>query len=153
MKQIEEIEQGSVVSENKESEPDKKLTPEEEKQVKDVLQAVISALDTAWDAKVFPDREYVMQSVKTGMTEDQFVMFLKKYSLKDVLSFQVKSKSNKFKWPILVSRHYLKRHGKRLLEIARREAETERRAPAPDQDKFDLYSYMEEFLERVLPRI
>ena len=95
MKQIEEIEQGSVVSENKESEPDKKLTPEEEKQVKDVLQAVISALDTAWDAKVFPDREYVMQSVKTGMTEDQFVMFLKKYSLKDVLSFQVKSKSNR----------------------------------------------------------
>lgn len=152
MKQIEEIEQGAP-SVDKEGEPDKKLSPEEEKQVKDVLQAIISALDTAWDAKLYPDREYLMQTVKTGMPEDQFVMFMKKHSLKEVLSFQIKSKTNKYKWPILVSRHYLKRHGKRLLEIARREAETERRAPAPDQDKFDLYSYMEEFLERVLPRI
>lgn len=152
MKQIEEIEQGAPAV-DKEGEPDKKLSPEEEKQVKDVLQAIISALDTAWDAKLYPDREYLMQTVKTGMPEDQFVMFMKKHSLKEVLSFQIKSKTNKYKWPILVSRHYLKRHGKRLLEIARREAETERRAPAPDQDKFDLYSYMEEFLERVLPRI
>ncbi|MBP9884775.1 MAG: hypothetical protein KBF93_00665 [Leptospiraceae bacterium] len=153
MKQIEEIEQGLPLGDNKETDVEKKLSPEEEKQVKDVLQSIITTLDTAWDAKLFPDREYVMQNVKTGMSEDQFVMFLKKYSMKDILSFQVKSKTNKFKWPILVTRHYLKRHGKRLLEIARREAETERRAPAPDQDKFDLYSYMEEFLERVLPRI
>jgi hypothetical protein len=153
MKQIDEIEQGIPLNETKEGDVEKKLTPDEEKQVKEVLQSIITVLDTAWDAKLYPDREYVMQNVKTGMTEDQFVMFLKKYSMKDILSFQVKSKTNKYKWPILVSRHYLKRHGKRLLEIARREADTERRAPAPDQDKFDLYSYMEEFLERVLPRI
>ena len=127
MKQIEEIEQGLPLGDNKETEVEKKLSPEEEKQVKDVLQSIITTLDTAWDAKLFPDREYVMQNVKTGMSEDQFVMFLKKYSMKDILSFQVKSKTNKFKWPILVTRHYLKRHGKRLLEIARREAETERR--------------------------
>lgn len=153
MKQIDEIEQGLPLAENKEGEPDKKLTPEEEKQVKDVLQSIITVLDTAWDAKLYPDREYVMQNVKTGMTEDQFVMFLKKHSLKEILSFQIKSKTNKYKWPILVSRHYLKRHGKRLLEIAKRESDIERRAPAPDQDRFDLYTFMEEFLERVLPRI
>ncbi len=153
MKQIDEIEQGLPVAEAKEGEADKKLSPEEEKQVKDVLQAIITVLDTAWDAKLYPDREYVMQNVKTGMTEDQFVMFLKKHSLKEILSFQIKSKTNKYKWPILVSRHYLKRHGRRLLEIAKRESDIERRAPAPDQDKFDLYTFLEEFLERVLPRI
>ena len=153
MKQIEEIEQGLPVADAKDSEPDKKLSPEEEKQVKDVLQAIVTALDTAWDAKLYPDREYVMQNVKTGMSEDQFVMFMKKHSQKEILSFQIKSKTNKYKWPILVSRHYLKRHGKRLLEIAKRESDIERRAPAPDQDKFDLYTFMEEFLERVLPRI
>ncbi len=153
MKQIEEIEQGLPVADAKDSEPDKKLSPEEEKQVKDVLQAIVTALDTAWDAKLYPDREYVMQNVKTGMSEDQFVMFMKKHSQKEILSFQIKSKTNKYKWPILVSRHYLKRHGKRLLEIAKRESDIERRAPAPDQDRFDLYTFMEEFLERVLPRI
>jgi hypothetical protein len=153
MKQIEELEQGAPITETKEGEPDKKLTPEEEKQVKDVLQAIITVLDTAWDAKLYPDREYVMQNVKTGMNEDQFVMFMKKHSQKEILSFQIKSKTNKYKWPILVSRHYLKRHGKRLLEIAKRESDIERRAPAPDQDRFDLYTFMEEFLERVLPRI
>jgi hypothetical protein len=153
MKQIDEIEQGLPLTESKEGEPDKKLTPEEEKQVKDVLQSIITVLDTAWDAKLYPDREYVMQNVKTGMTEDQFVMFMKKHSQKEILSFQIKSKTNKYKWPILVSRHYLKRHGRRLLEIAKRESDIERRAPAPDQDKFDLYTFLEEFLERVLPRI
>ncbi len=153
MKQIDEIEQGLPVAETKEGEADKKLSPEEEKQVKDVLQSIITVLDTSWDAKVYPDREYVMQNVKTGMTEDQFVMFMKKHSLKEILSFQIKSKTNKYKWPILVSRHYLKRHGKRLLEIAKRESDIERRAPAPDQDRFDLYTFLEEFLERVLPRI
>jgi hypothetical protein len=66
MKQIEEIEQGLPVADAKDSEPDKKLSPEEEKQVKDVLQAIVTALDTAWDAKLYPDREYVMQNVKTG---------------------------------------------------------------------------------------
>ncbi|HNI87612.1 MAG TPA: hypothetical protein PKX55_05595, partial [Leptospiraceae bacterium] len=152
MKQIDEIEQAGTGADAKE-EPDKKLTPEEEKQVKDVLQAIITALDSAWDAKLYPDREYLMQNVKTGMSEDQFVMFMKKHSQKEVLSFQIKSKSNKYKWPILVSRHYLKRHGRRMLEIAKRESDTERRSPAPDQDKFDLFSHLEEFLERVLPRI
>ena len=80
------------VADAKDSEPDKKLSPEEEKQVKDVLQAIVTALDTAWDAKLYPDREYVMQNVKTGMSEDQFVMFMKKHSQKEILSFQIKSK-------------------------------------------------------------
>jgi len=61
--------------------------------------------------------------------------------------------STKYKWPILISKNYLKKNGKKLLDLAIKESDEERKGVAPDQDKFDFYSSLEDFLERVLPKI
>lgn len=129
---------------------------EEEKRLKEFLKSITSILDKAWDQKIQPDREYLMSQIgDTEMTEDELIMYLKKNFSKDILSFQVKSVagSTKYKWPILISRTYLKRNGKRLLDIAIRESDEERKGVTPDQDKFDFYSSLEDFLEKVLPKI
>jgi hypothetical protein len=128
---------------------ERKLSLEEEQQVKEIQTLIISILDSAWDAKLYPDREYVLSNLRNGMNEDQLVMFLKKHSGKDIMSYQIKSKSNKYKWPILISRNYIKRNGKRLLDTAKKESDKERSSPTPDQDKFDIYASLEDFLTRL----
>lgn len=150
MKQSEDFENSPALQTSvTEAIDDKKLTPDEEKQVKDTFQLIQTILDSAWDSKLFPDREYVLANLNNGMNEDQFVMFLKKHASKDVLSYMIKSKTNKYKWPILITRNYIRRNGKRLLELAKKESDNERRSATPDQDKFDVYSSLEDFLTRL----
>lgn len=157
MKQISSEETGgsAAVSDDDKipADENKKLSFEEERQVKEMLHYIIRKLDSAWDMKVFPDREYLVKALEGEMNEEQLVAFLKKYSTKDILSFTVKSKVNKYKWPILVSRSYLRRRGRALLELAKREADTERGSITPDQEKFDMYNSLEDFLDKVLTKI
>ena len=150
MKQSEDFESSPVLQTSvTEAIDDKKLSPDEEKQVKDTFQLIQTILDSAWDSKLFPDREYVLANLNNGMNEDQFVMFLKKHASRDVLSYMIKSKTNKYKWPILITRNYIRKNGKRLLELAKKESDNERKSATPDQDKFDVYSSLEDFLTRL----
>ncbi len=150
MKQMDDIENAPALQTAvHEALGDSKVSPEEEKSIKENLKAIIDVLDAAWNAKLYPDREYVMANLKNGMTEDQFVMFLKKHSGKEIMSYTIKTKANKFKWPILISRSYIKKNGRRLLETAKKESDTERRSTTPDQDKFDIYASLEDFLTRL----
>jgi len=129
---------------------------EEEQRLKELLKNIIKILDQAWDQNLKPDREYLLEKISdTGMTEDHLIMYLKKNFSKEIFSFQVKSAtgSTKYKWPILISKNYLKKNGKKLLDLAIKESDEERKGVAPDQDKFDFYSSLEDFLERVLPKI
>lgn len=131
-------------------------TLEEDKKLKEVLKDIIKILDDAWDKQLQPDREYLMNQLKnTNLTEDELINYLKKNFSKEILSFQVKSAtgSTPYKWPILISRNYLKRNGNRLLQIAKKESDAERNSTAPNQIRFDFYSSLEDFLERVLPKI
>ncbi len=128
---------------------EKKISADEEQQIKEIQGLIIGILDSAWDAKLYPDREYVLANLKNGMNEDQLVMFLKKHAGKEILSYQIKTKANKFKWPVLISRNYIKKNGKRLLDFAKKESDKERSSPTPDQDKFDVYASLEDFLTRL----
>jgi hypothetical protein len=128
---------------------------EEEKRLKEFLKNIVTILDYAWDKGLRPDREYLMQNLGTGMTEDELITHLKKNFSKDILSFQIKSitGTTKYRWPILISRTYIKRKGKALLEIAIKESDSERKDITPDQSKFDFYNSLEEFLGRVIGKV
>lgn len=129
---------------------------EKDKKLKEVLKDIIKIIDNAWDQNLYPDREYLMSQLKgTEMTEDELIMHLKKNFSKEILSFQVKSAtgSSSYKWPILITRGYIKRNGRKLLEMAIKESDAERNSTAPDQTRFDFYSSLESFLERVLPKV
>ncbi|MCB1191412.1 MAG: hypothetical protein H7A23_19770 [Leptospiraceae bacterium] len=129
---------------------------DDEKEVRNVQQKIATILDYAWDSKILPDREYLLENLGNLMTENQLIFFLKKFSQKDILSFQIKSKSNnvtKYKWPILVSRSYLKRNGQKLLDNAKKQTDEQRKSLMPDQDKFDVYNSIEDFLNKIIYKI
>lgn len=129
---------------------------EQEKKLKEFLKNIIKILDNAWEQNLQPDREYLLSQLKdTGITEDELIMYLKKNFSKEILSFQVKSAtgSSAYKWPILITKGYVKRNGKKLLQIAMKESDAERNSSAPNQARFDFYVSLEEFLQRVIPKI
>ncbi len=129
---------------------------EQDKKLKDLLKDIIKILDNAWDQNLQPDREYLMSQLQdTGITEDELIMYLKKNFSKEILSFQVKSAtgSSSYKWPILITKGYIKRNGKKLLEKAMKESDIERNSNAPNQTRFDFYSSLEDFLGKVLPKV
>ncbi len=132
-----------------------KKDPNEEKKNKALLIKISSILDSAWDREIYPDREYLHSSFDEPMSEDELLDLLKKKFSKDILSFQIKTamKPPKYKWPILVTKDYLKKNGKNILEKARREHDREKAAVIPNQERFDLYSSLEEFLQRTLNKI
>ncbi|MCB1180104.1 MAG: hypothetical protein KDK36_21175, partial [Leptospiraceae bacterium] len=157
MKQPDKKEIGQDTSTNKVDTELQMAALEEERQLKEFLKNIIRVLDKAWDEGIQPDREYLFKEVSdTGMTEEELINYLKKNFSKDIYSFQIKSKkkegSSKYKWPILISKNYIKRNGRRLLNLAIKESDAERQGAAPDQDRFDFYSSLESFLEKVLAK-
>ncbi|MCE9500218.1 MAG: hypothetical protein K8R21_06945 [Leptospira sp.] len=129
------------------------MNPEQEKEVKEQMQNLVNIVDEGWNAGIYPDRTFLLQNLKGKMTEEQLVMFLKKYSQKELYSFIIKTHTEKFPWPILISRHYLKRYGRKLLDKAKKESDEQRSGLMPNQEKFDISSAIEDFLERTLPKI
>jgi len=132
-----------------------KKDPKEEKKNKALLTKISSILDSAWDREIYPDREFLHSSFDEPMSEEELLDLLKKNFSKDILSFQIKTatKPPKYKWPILVTKDYLKKKGKDILEKAKREHDREKSAVVPNQERFDLYSSLEEFLQRTLNKI
>lgn len=117
----------------------------------EVLRKVIDLLDSFWDKKELPNRTQVLEGVADfDNNEDTMIVFLKKYGRKQIYSFRVMRDDPKFVWPILVSRRYLQRHGKRLLREAVEESDRQRQAMMPDQEKFDVAIAIEDFLNKLM---
>ncbi|MBX7058553.1 MAG: hypothetical protein K1X75_10855 [Leptospirales bacterium] len=134
------------------SEEEKYEQVQEEQRARDILKKIVDTLDAAWDQKLLPNREYVLQYVKE-LDEDSLILFLKKYGRKEVLSFRIRNDKPEYVWPILISRRYLRRSGKKLLARVQEEADAQRKASMPNQEKFDVASSIEDFLGRVLPKL
>ena len=128
----------------------KQLAFIEEKDAKELLKRIISIIDQAWDARTLPDREYLNKALDNALSEEQLVAFLKKYGNKEVVSFIIKTKLEKFKWPVLITRTYIKRKGNALLEFAKKETDEQRKSRIPNQEKYDVYTSVEDFLGKVL---
>lgn len=133
----------------------KEAQPKKSQELLQVLEKISFILDSAWDSRTYPDREYLSESFGDSYTEEELLDLMKKNFSKEILSFQIKSATQppKFKWPILVTRDYLKKNGKHILEKTKKEYDKEKTAVVPNQEKFDLYSSLEEFLERTLKKI
>lgn len=134
------------------SEEEKYQKVQEEQRARDLLRKIVDTLDAAWDQRLLPNREYVQQYV-TELDEDGLIMFLKKYGRKEVYSFRIRNEKPEYVWPVLISRRYLRRYGKRLLGRVQEEANEQRKANMPNQEKFDVATSIEDFLGRILPKI
>jgi hypothetical protein len=65
----------------------------------------------------------------------------------------VRNQPEKYIWPILISRGYLKKNGKQLLEKAESFIQAQKAGALREQLKFDLAVSLAEFLDRILPKI
>lgn len=134
------------------SEEEKYELVQQEQRAKDLLKKIVDTLDAAWEERLLPNREYVLQRVPE-LNEDELILFLKKHGRKEVLSFRIKHEKPEYVWPILISRRYLRRFGKRLLARVQGEADVQRKAAMPNQEKFDVATSVEDFLGRTLPKL
>ncbi len=154
-KQVKEKAAAAVADED--AEP-RELTPEEkqaaverEAEVAEQLQKITDCLDEAWNQGLMPNRTYLVENVK-GFDESTLINFLKKHARKNVFSFRVKNESPKYQWPILISRNYIKRNGRSMLNKAIEDSDKQRKANMPNQEKFDVSSAIEEFLNKILQK-
>ena len=124
-----------------------------DERAEEILRKVVDLLDDAWNRNEFPNRTQVLEGVSDfENNEDSMIMFLKKYGRKQIYSFRVMREDPKFIWPILISRRYIQRHGKRLLKESMDEADRQRKAIMPDQEKFDIATAIEDFLTKLMSR-
>ncbi len=125
---------------------------EESLKAEETLKKIVTELDKAWDEKLFPGRDLLLAKFPE-FTEDSLIFFLKKYGRKEILSFRISHDKPEYKWPILVTRRYIKVNGKKLLSKAMADADEQRSAMMPNQEKFDIATSLEDFLNRVLSRM
>ncbi|MCB1167457.1 MAG: hypothetical protein KDK33_14955, partial [Leptospiraceae bacterium] len=122
-----------------------------DEQVRHNLDRISKILDEAWDRKELPNRTHVLENLK-DFDEDGLIMFLKKYGRKEIYSFRVRNEDPKYVWPILISKKYIQRHGRRLYKEAIEEADKQRAASMPNQEKFDVFTAIEDFFGRIFAR-
>jgi hypothetical protein len=124
-----------------------------EERAEEILRKVIDLLDAAWDRKELPNRTHVLNGVpEFEGNEDLMISFLKKYGRKQIYSFRVLRDDPAYIWPVLISRRYIQRHGKRLLQESMEESDRQRKALMPDQEKFDVATAIEDFLTKLMAR-
>jgi len=117
------------------------------------LEEITKILDEAWDFGHYPDRVYVLENLDSSISEDELVNFIKKNGGKEIYSFMIRNQIEKFPFPILISREYLKKNGSALLRRAEKVLEEQKSAAIPDQLSYDIAVSLAEFLDRILPRI
>jgi len=123
----------------------------EKEKAEEILKLIINELDAAWDAKLLPTREYLLQKLP-DFEEDFLVMFLKKYARKEIFSFRIRNEKPEYVWPVLISRRYIKKNGKALFAKAVAEADEQRKANMPNQEKFDIATSIEDFFNRIMAK-
>ncbi len=131
-----------------------KVIIEDKAKIKLYLQKIVDVLDEAWRNKEYPNRVYLLRKMPEFGNEDNMIYFLKKNGGGAIYSFFIKVDKPDFTWPILVSRRYIRRDGKKILAEVRRQMDEQRRAlQIPNQEKYDVLVHMESFLERTLAKL
>ena len=127
------------------------INSEETLRAEEDLRNIVEILDRAWKEGKFPNREYLLQQLDSErFDEDSLVLFLKKFGRKDILSFRIKHDKPEYVWPILISRRFLAQNGNKMLRKAMADADAQRNASMPNQEKFDVATSLEDFLNRAL---
>jgi len=126
---------------------------EKENEEKETLENIVNIIDAAWDAKQLPDRAYVLERLGKGVTEDQLMFLLKKHASKNIFSYQIRNQPEKYRWPILITRKYVRANGNRLLNQVKKTVDKQKEEMMPNQEQFDVAISLENFLVRLLPKL
>jgi hypothetical protein len=145
----EKVEKGWTGSGSATEPKEEVLDPKE----KESLDKIIRALDEAWEFGHYPDREYLLNKMENSFGESDLIQFLKKRAGKEIYSYLIRNQSEKYPFPILVSKQYLKKNGKKLKEKSEQIINEQKNQVFPDQFQFDLNISLVEFLDRVLPKL
>ncbi|MFN3604983.1 MAG: hypothetical protein ACK4UJ_09765 [Leptonema sp. (in: bacteria)] len=138
-------------------------TIQKDEKAKELLLKIINVLDEAWDRGELPNRITLLERIEDFKNnEDYLIQFLKKYGKGAIFSFRViphDPKSPKidindpvYVWPILISKKYIIKNGNRLLKKAMEEVDAQKSALMPEQQKFDIATSIEDFLNRILSK-
>ncbi len=124
-----------------------------EKKNKDTTSQILNLIDQAWGAKLFPNRTLLLENISDFKTENEILFFLKKHCSRHIYSFYISSDKPEFTWPILISRRYLQKNGAKLLDQVQKDADKQRQAIMPDQEKFNIAVAIEDFLLKTIPKM
>ncbi|MDI7217237.1 hypothetical protein QMN07_06855 [Leptospira santarosai] len=118
-----------------------------------LLERTLDILDNYWSNRQYPDRNILLYEMDGEIDEEGLINFLKKFGRNDIFSFMVRNQEDKYTFPILITKRYLKKNGKDLLEKASAVIDEQKNASMPDQDLFDFCISLEAFLRKTLPKI
>lgn len=118
-----------------------------------LLERTLDILDNYWSNHQYPDRNILLYEMDGEIDEDGLVNFLKKFGKNNIFSFMVRNQEDKYMFPILITKRYLKKNGKDLLEKASAVIDEQKNASMPDQDLFDFCISLEAFLRKTMPKI
>ncbi|EMO52278.1 hypothetical protein [Leptospira noguchii] len=118
-----------------------------------LLERVLDILDDYWSNQQYPDRNILLYEMDGEIDEDGLINFLKKFGKNDIYSFMVRNQEDKYTFPILITKRYLKKKGKELLDKVSSIIDEQKNASMPDQDLFDFCISLEAFLRKTLPKI
>ncbi|EMJ96712.1 hypothetical protein [Leptospira alstonii] len=118
-----------------------------------LLERILDILDDYWSNQQYPDRNILLYEMDGEINEDGLINFLKKFGKNDIFSFMVRNQEDKYTFPILVTKRYLKKNGKGLMDKASAIIDEQKKASMPDQDLFDFCISLEAFLRKTIPKI
>jgi hemerythrin superfamily protein len=110
-------------------------------------------LDDYWSNRQYPDRNILLYEMEGEINEEGLISFLKKFGKNEIFSFMVRNQEERYTFPILVTKRYLKKNGKDLMEKASTIINEQKDASMPDQDLFDFCISLDDFLKKTLPKI
>jgi hypothetical protein len=123
-----------------------------DEKIQETVRGMVTELDHAWDKNMLPNRNFLIEKYPI-FNEETIINFLKKYGRTEILSFRIMHEKPEYLWPILISRRYVKAKGKAMLAKAKHDADEQRKAMMPNQEKFDIATALEDFLNRILPKM
>jgi len=112
---------------------------------------MIKIIEKSWESNQMPNR-ITLQEHFPEFTEDEVLSFVRKKSKGCIKSFTVLHPDPKYKWPILITKNWIVKHGYSILQKARKMTDDQRNALYPDQEKFEYYYAIENFLTRHLTK-
>ena len=124
-----------------------------DEEAKKITEKILEVLDRAWHSKMYPNRIYLLERVSEIDSENKLMFFMKKHCAHKVYSFFIKVDKPEYVWPIFITRRYLRRNGKKMLANIQKEIKKQKEAFMPDQERYDEIIHIEEFLEKILPKI
>ncbi|MCG6169868.1 hypothetical protein LFX25_18345 [Leptospira sp. FAT2] len=118
-----------------------------------LLERVLDILDDYWSSRQYPDRNILLYEMDGEIDEEGLINFLKKFGKNEIFSFMVRNQEERYTFPILVTKRYLKKNGRDLMEKSSAIINEQKDASMPDQDLFDFCISLDDFLKKTLPKI